>query len=102
MLATAELRRRAQQHTGQFAVTAKKLADFLASAEGEHVLRVQRAKDREAKDILTTIQVSQGQMSGNTALSKGAAPNAKVSVSLVGERPAKTLSLDELTIYDEY
>jgi len=56
MLATAELRRRTHHHAGQFSVTAKKLVDFLASAEGEHVLRVQRAKDREAKGILTTIQ----------------------------------------------
>ena len=102
MLATAELRRRAQQHTDQFTVTAKKLADFLASAEGEHVLRVQRAKDREAKDILSRIQVGQGQLPGNTALSEGATPNPRVSASLVGERPAKTLGLDELTMYDEY
>src|SRR5438477_5848459 len=33
MLATTELRRLAQQHAGQFTVTAKKLADFLASVE---------------------------------------------------------------------
>ena len=102
MLATAELHRRAQQHAGQLTVTAKKLADFLASAEGEHVLRVQRAKDREAKDVLTRIQVGQGELSGNTALSEGAAPNARVSASLVRERPAKTLSLHGLTMYDEY
>jgi putative transposase len=102
MLATAELRRRAQQHTGQFTVTAKKLADFLASAEGEHALRVQRAKDREAKDVLTRIQVGQGELPGNIVLSEGVAPNARVSASLVQERPAKTLSLDELTMYDAY
>jgi transposase InsO family protein len=102
VMATAELRRRAQQHARQLTVTAKKLADFLASAEGEHVLRVQRAKDREAKDILTGIRIGQGHLSGNTALSEGAAPNDRASASLVRERPAKTLSLDELTVYDEY
>ena len=102
MLATAELRRRAQQHAGQLTVTAKKLADFLASAEGEHILRVQRAKDREAKDVLSKTQAGQGEMSGNTGPGEGTAPDAGVSASLVRERPAKTLSLDELTMYEEY
>jgi len=50
MLATVELRKRAQNHAGQFGVTAKKLAEFLASIEGEEILRVQRKRDREAKD----------------------------------------------------
>jgi transposase InsO family protein len=102
MLATAELRRRAQQHAGQFTVTAKKLADFLASAEGEHVLRVQRAKDREAKGVLTKIQVGPGELPGNTASSEAAVPDARASASLVREKPAKTLSLGELTMYEEY
>ena len=41
MLATAELRRRAQQHTAQFTVTAKKLAAFLAMRR--RLLSTQRA-----------------------------------------------------------
>ena len=51
-LATAEWRRRAQHHTAQCTVTAKKRADFLASAAGDRVLSTQRARDREAKDVL--------------------------------------------------
>ena len=70
MLATAELRRRTQHHAGQFTVTAKKLADFLASAEGEHVLRVQRTKDREAKGIVTDIQAGRGELRGDTAVER--------------------------------
>lgn len=54
MLATAELRKRAQNHAGQFTVTAKKLADFLASVEAEETLRVQRLRDHEAKDVSRT------------------------------------------------
>lgn len=56
MLATAELRKRAQNHAGQFTVTAKKLGDFLASIEAEESLRVQRLQDREAKNVPTAIE----------------------------------------------
>jgi hypothetical protein len=56
MLATTELRRRAQQHAGQFTVTAKKLADFLAAVESEETLRTQRLQDRETKSVLTIIE----------------------------------------------
>ena len=56
MLATTELRRRAQKHAGQFTVTAKKLADFLASVESEETLHAQRLQDREAKSALTIIE----------------------------------------------
>ena len=56
MLATTELRRRAQQHAGQFTVTAKKLADFLTSVQSEEALHAQRLQDREAKSALMTIK----------------------------------------------
>lgn len=100
MLATAELRRRAQQHAGQCTVTA--LADFLASAEGEHVLRVQRTKDREAKDVLTQIQCGLGEPPRNTDRGGGTAPDASESASLVRASSVKTLSRDDLTVYEEY
>lgn len=56
MLATTELRRRAQQHAGQFTVTARKLADFLTSVQSEEALHAQRLQDREAKSVLMTIE----------------------------------------------
>src|SRR6266513_4365 len=102
MLATAELRRRAHRHAGQFTVTAKKLADFLASAEGEHALRVQRTKDREAKDIVTTIQAGLGGLPCNPAVVGGTPSDTNVPSSLAVEARPKTLSLDNLTIYEEY
>lgn len=52
MLATAELRRRHQRHAQQLAVTARKLADFLASVEAEEVLLAQRLRDTEAKAVV--------------------------------------------------
>ena len=49
MLATAELRRRHQRHAQQLAITARKLADFLASVEAEEVLLRQRLRDAEGR-----------------------------------------------------
>ena len=102
VMATAELRRRAQQHARQFTVTAKKLADFLASAEGEHVLRWQRAKDREAKDVLTKIGTGQGKPPCDPVVAGRTALETKGTMSRTRKRSVKPLSLDELTVYEEY
>ncbi len=51
-LASAELRRRQQRHNQQFRVTARQLADFLASVEGEEVVLEQRLRDAEARTTL--------------------------------------------------
>jgi len=93
MLATAELRRRAQQHTAQFTVTAKKLADFLASAEGERLLSTQRARDREAKDVRAIMHGGPIDPPGPHALGTAEAPKAS---------SAQTLRVDDLVVYEEY
>jgi transposase InsO family protein len=51
-LATAELRKRGQLHGQQFAITARKLADFLSSLEAEELLLQQRLRDTEAREML--------------------------------------------------
>jgi len=102
MLATAELRRRARQHAGQLTVTAKKLADFLASAEGEHALRVQRTKDREAKDVVAKIQCGPDALPDDAAVEGEAPTGPGMAASLAVEATAKTLSADELSMYEEY
>jgi transposase InsO family protein len=50
-LASEELRRRRQNHSGQFAVTAKKLAEFLESVELTEEILVQRLSDLEARSL---------------------------------------------------
>lgn len=100
MLATAELRRRAQKHTAQFTLTAKKLADFLACAEGDRILGAQRTRDREAKGILTQICGGLADGSRNTTVVEPGAPEVNSPVPS-GESP-RTLSLDELAVYEEY
>ena len=52
MLASKEVRRRRQLHSQErFTLTARKLADFLGSAEAEEKCLVQRLRDRESKSI---------------------------------------------------
>jgi putative transposase len=102
MLATAELRRRTHHHAGQFTVTAKKLADFLASAEGEHALRVQRTNDREAKGIVTTIQGGRGEPRCDTAVEREIPTGATLAAPLAVDAMTKTLSADDLTMYEEF
>ncbi|HEU0139739.1 MAG TPA: DDE-type integrase/transposase/recombinase [Bryobacteraceae bacterium] len=51
MIAAAELRKRAQDHSREFQVTAKRLADFVASVEAEESLLIQRLQDAAARRI---------------------------------------------------
>lgn len=50
-LASEELRKRRQNHSAQFAVTAKKLAEFLESVELNEEILVQRLSDLEARSL---------------------------------------------------
>ena len=50
-LASTELRRRHQCHSQGFEITAKKLAEFLASVDSEEALLLQRQRDRESRNI---------------------------------------------------
>jgi putative transposase len=51
MIATAELRKRSQDHSREFKVTARRLADFVASVEAEESLLLQRLQDAAARRI---------------------------------------------------
>jgi putative transposase len=50
-LASAELRRQQQCHSKGLEITAKKLAEFLASVESEEALLLQRQRERETRDV---------------------------------------------------
>jgi hypothetical protein len=52
-LASEELRKRHENHSGQFVITARKLAAFLESVELEEALLIQRLSDLEAWSLLT-------------------------------------------------
>jgi putative transposase len=50
-IASSELRKRYQNHAGEAAVTAKRLADLLAEAEAHELVLMQRLRDMEARDV---------------------------------------------------
>ena len=52
-IASAELRKSQQNHGQGTSVTAKRLADFLASTEAHEVVLTQRLHDLETRDVLT-------------------------------------------------
>jgi putative transposase len=51
-IASEELRKRRQQHSRQLPVSARRLADFLVSAEAEEALLLQRLRDTEGRNVL--------------------------------------------------
>jgi hypothetical protein len=52
MIATKELRAQKSNHSRQFTISAKKLADFLESVEAEEVMLLQRLRDSEGRNVL--------------------------------------------------
>jgi hypothetical protein len=105
MLATTELRRRAQNHADQFTITAKKLANFLASVEAEETLHAQRLQDCEAKSVLTTIEGGLAKPNHRDMTSGGAVDVAqqhapdRLNPEIIS---GAAVTSDELRIYEEY
>jgi hypothetical protein len=87
------LRRRHQRHAQQLAVTARKLADFLASVEAEEVLLAQRLRDTEAKAVVA--QMGNRAESDETATGEpGSGPSSP---------PAEhSPDLETLILYEDY
>ncbi len=105
MLATTELRKRAQNHAGQFTVTAKKLANFLASVEAEETLHAQRLQDCEVKSVLTIIEGGLAKLNHRDMTSEEAGDIAQQNASdrLNPEIiSGAAVTSDELRIYEEY
>jgi putative transposase len=105
MVASAELRKRAQTHARQYAMTARRLADFLTSVEAEELLRAQRLRDREAHSVLRLIDGSIGTLPPGSArdasdASRDATPRQRASIPSMSSAP--TLHPDQLHVYEEY
>ncbi len=66
-LASAELHKRHQNHAGEAAITAKRLADFLASVEAHEDILVQRLCDLEARDVFARMEGGNGGKATSTS-----------------------------------
>jgi hypothetical protein len=99
LLATTELHRRAQQHAGQFTVTARKLADFLTSVQSEEALHAQRLQDHEAKSVRMTIEDLAHPERGETTLT---VDQQDVSDALKARIMPGTIASGEPLAFEEY
>jgi putative transposase len=66
-IASSELRRRHQNHARDAAITAKRLADLLASAQAHETILLQRLHDLEARDVFARLGGYQMHASGQPA-----------------------------------
>ncbi|WP_373526256.1 Mu transposase C-terminal domain-containing protein [Nostoc sp.] len=64
-LASIELRKRSSNHAQQSKVSAKKLAEFLASVEAQEALLQQRSYDAEVKEVFRVIEGTKAATSRN-------------------------------------
>jgi transposase InsO family protein len=60
-LATSELRKQKSNHQKELKVRAKKLAEFLSTAEAEEVLLAQRLRDAQGKEVWGVVDFEQNQ-----------------------------------------
>jgi putative transposase len=95
VIAAAELRKRSQDHSREFQVTARRLANFVASAEAEESLLVQRLQDAAARNIRPVKERSSSEFRQDVAL-----PNDSESETVQPTVAATALPSPE--VYEEY
>jgi hypothetical protein len=103
-LASAELRRRQQRHGQHLRITARQLADFLASLEAEEVVLEQRLRDTEARSVLEPLAGGPGFDNSVIAVLKAAdAGGAELELDeLPGQGGPGATSGEALIVYDDY
>jgi putative transposase len=107
-LVSHELRKRYQNHAGEAAVTAKRLADFLAEAESHEQILMQRLQDVEAREVFA-------QMGGHQLPAQEPPPtphpSSSVSLSQISHDALKPVEpeldagddvLEDLDEYEEF
>lgn len=97
MLATKELRARRSQTSEKVTVTAKQLAEFLQSVEGDEVLMTQRRRDRE----LRAIYQSTGVRSTSACIPERYSPN-DIATLEEGSIDSSVEEEFEPEMYEEY
>lgn len=105
-IATEELRKQRQNHTGQAAISAKKLAAFLSDAEGRESIQQQRMKDLATSGALKLIDNPSRQSVSSTT------PALEPEIAISPIQSAEThqeiaalpsnASTTELEIYEEF
>ena len=100
LLATAELRKRQQNHAKETSITGKRLAEFLASAEAHEVVLTQRLQDAEAQDVFAQMGGVQDHEPREKPLDEQASAVISPPEQTQGEEEADVYA--GLEIYEEY
>jgi putative transposase len=105
-LASSEIRKRDRNHTKNNKVSAKKLANFIASAEAQEALFQQRTRDFETQQVL---QIIEGKVTPLTQYQdkreieqQEPAINSSESVVIYEPESETDLDWDELEVYEEF
>ena len=100
LLATAELRKRLQEPGKNQAITAKRLAEFLADACAHEAVLTQRQRDAEAQDVFAQMGASRKEALQNPSLEHP--PSAPTSLTESAPAVQETDVYAGLEIYEEY
>ena len=106
-LASSEIRNRDRNHTKNNKVSAKKLANFIASAEAQEALFQQRTRDFETQQVLQMIEgkvTPLTQYRDRIEVVEDQKPAIDSDESVIIEEPESEADLDwdELEIYEEF
>jgi ribosomal protein S15P/S13E len=106
-LASSEIRKRDRNHTKKNKVSAKKLANFLASAEAQECLFQQRTRDFETQQVLQMIEgkvtpLTQYQDQRKVVEQQEPAIDSSESVVINEPKSETDLDWDELEVYEEF
>ena len=99
-LATAELRKRQQNHSKEVSITARRLAELLAEASAHEVLLTQRLQDVEAQDVFAQMGGVQGNEPREKHIEEQAAPTLSSPEQGQGEEKEDVYA--GLEVYGEY
>ncbi len=100
LLATAELRKRLQEQGKNQAITAKRLAEFLADACTHEVVLTQRQRDAEAQDVFAQMGASRKEPLQHPSLEHP--PSAPNALTASAPPVQETDVYAGLEIYEEY
>jgi transposase InsO family protein len=102
MIAAAELHKRYRDHSRQFKLTARRLADFVASAESEESLLVQRLQDAAARRIRLESGDKGGRCEHATTLQGESESQSEPELALREPTATKRKTAPPPELYEEY
>ena len=98
------MQKRKSNHHQKFQVRAKKLAEFISTAEAEEVLLAQRLRDNQGKEVFKVIDFERDKINKNESLNLPhiEAVEQYENDSSMAEKIDKDIQISSLQIFDSY